>query len=157
MLILSNVTKPVNRKTRSHLSLCRVWEMSVCVAWTNTKCQILHVPLDGLVCASLDSKQPFGTATVSPLGKGTWSLLFALSFSFSRYLNYLWFLVQPSTFLFLLILSAKRLRISPAVLTRTYGQLKQISVLQIRIRLAKTLCWDSTSCMRGTPGIFPFC
>lgn len=57
------------------------------------KCQILHVPLDGLVCASLESKQPFGTAVVSSFGKGTWSLLLALSFSFPHDLNYFCFLI----------------------------------------------------------------
>lgn len=79
-----------------------------------TKCQMLRLPLDGLVCASLESRQPFCTVMVSPFGKRTLSLFFALSFSFPHNLNSLWVLIQSSTLFYLLILSAERLHISPA-------------------------------------------
>lgn len=131
LLILSNVTKTVNCKTTSHLSLCRKWEMSTHVAWNN------KVPSTS--CASWWSRVCF--TGVSPFGKGTCSLLLALSFYFPHYLNYFWFLIKPSTFLFPLILSAERLRISPAVLTHTfYGQLKRIAVLQIRVHPSRKPC-----------------
>lgn len=122
-----------------------------------TKCQVLCVPFDGLVCALLESGQPFGTAMVSPFGKSTLSLLFALSFSFPHNLNYLWFLIQSSTFLFLLIISAERLHISPArAHTHLWTAETDLSATDTCPSIAKNLFWDSSSGMRGTPGILPF-
>lgn len=155
MLILPNVTKTVKRKTTSHLSLCRRWEMSVCVAWSNEVPDTSCASWWSCVCFT-GVQATFWHCDGVILWKRYLVIALCIVFLFSplfelfMFFNlafHLPFPLDPFSWEVTDLLQC----------SHTYGQPKQISVLQTRTCLAKILYWDSTSCTRGTPGVFPFC
>lgn len=110
-----------------------------------TNCRMLHMPLGGPVCFP-GVRAAFGHCHGVTLWKRYQFVALCILFLLPYYFNYLRFLIQPSTFLILFILSAERLQISPAMLTRSCAAEADLSATDSCPSIAK-------ACLGTVPGV----